>query len=68
MYCKTDDGGAAMLKGFARSAGDDGEGTEVAAPSSYGYIDSYIYVDPDTSAAFDVTAFNAAEFGYKRES
>jgi hypothetical protein len=68
MYCVTDDGGAALMKGLARSASDDGEGTGVSVPSSSAYIDSIIYVDPDTSAPFDVTAFNAAEFGYKRES
>lgn len=67
-YCKTDDGGAASIKALVRSAGDDGEGTEVSVPSSYGFVDSVVYVDPDTTNPFTATALNAAEKGYKRQT
>lgn len=69
-YCKTDDGGAASLKALVRSGGSDGEGTEVSVPSSYGFVDSFVYVDPGAAPGtpFTVSAVNAAEKGYKRQT
>lgn len=68
MYCKTNDGGSAGISGMARSSSSDGLGPEKAVPASYGFVDSPIYLDPNGSAAWTPTSFNAAEFGYKRTS
>jgi hypothetical protein len=66
IYAKTNDGGSALIKGVARSNGVDGLGNELSVPSSYDWLQSIIYVDPNTSSVFNAAGVDAAEFGYKR--
>ncbi len=68
MFAKLNDGGSASVKGMVRSNGVDAEGAAVAVPSSYDFLQDFIYVDPNTSQPFTVSSLNSAEFGYKRES
>jgi hypothetical protein len=65
-YCQTNDGGSASYKGLVRSSSTDGLGTELSVPSSWGYLQSFIYVDPNTSSPFTASALDSAEIGYKR--
>jgi len=67
LYGKSTDAGFSRVKGICRSNSVDGlSDTEVVLTNSYKYGQSPIYLDPNTSAPFTVSGFNAAEFGYKR--
>jgi hypothetical protein len=66
MFAKSNDGGSAQVTGAVRSGGVDAFGSGIPVPSSFDYLSSIVYVDPDTDAPFTAAGINAAEFGYKR--
>lgn len=69
MYAKLEEPGVAKLKGLMRTGSTDGEGTEISSvPSSYAYLQSFIYVDPVSGVPMTAAEFNAAQFGYKRSA
>ncbi len=68
IYCKAADVAAAQMVGTTKSNSVDGDGVPVVIGPSYGWSASPIYEDPATNAAWLSTAFNAAEFGYKKYS
>lgn len=67
-YARCIDGGGHTFVGICRSSGVDGVGSVVPVPSSYNWLESLIYVDPNTGYPFTRSAVNAAEFGYKINS
>jgi hypothetical protein len=66
IYTKVE--GGASVKGVARTGTTDGLGPEKAVAGSYNWLQSPVYVDPTTGYPFTKAGFNAAEFGYKRET
>jgi hypothetical protein len=66
IYARSNDGGSAQVAAVVRSGGADTVGSGIAVPSSYDFLSSIVYVDPDTDAPFTAAGINAAEFGYKR--
>ncbi len=66
--CRTDDGGAAGIKGFVKSGASEANGPALSVPSSYDVLMSPIYKDPATNAPFTAAGFNACEVGYERDT
>jgi hypothetical protein len=58
-------GGANDLKAVARSSGTETDSANIGLTTSYTMQPAIYEVDPNTSAAWGVSAFNSAEFGYK---
>lgn len=65
MIAKKDDAGARSIASVVRSDGADTDGTTQALSTSYADYMQIVEQDPDTSAAWTKTGFNAAEFGHK---
>lgn len=72
MYMEKDTGGAVGVSGLSRSpaggGGTDSNGTEFQVPNPYAFRQSFGFINPDTSTAWTVGTFNAAEHGYERTS
>lgn len=64
MIAKKDDAGARSIASVVRSGGTDTDGTTQALSTSYLDYMQIIEQDPNTSAAWTKTGFNAAEFGH----
>lgn len=62
---KKDDAGSRSITTVTRSNGADTDGATQALSTSYIMYSDTLDEDPDTSAAWTKTAFNAAEFGVK---
>lgn len=65
MRAKKTVAGTRSIGSVTRSDGADYAGTTQALTTSYAYYDEVQSVDPDTSAEWTDTAFDAAEFGAK---
>lgn len=65
MTARKDDAGARSICSVVRSGGADTDGTSQALSTSYALYRQIIEQDPNTSAAWTKTGFNAAEFGEK---
>jgi hypothetical protein len=66
IYCCSSDGGTASVAPVARSGSTNSVGSDLTVPSSYTYLQGFIYTDPATSNPFTRSGLDAAEFGYKR--
>jgi hypothetical protein len=65
LYAKQDTGAQRTIAPFIRSGGSDFPGNNIALGTSYAYYLEVKETDPNTSAAWTVSGFNAAEFGAK---
>lgn len=65
MSSKKDDAGTRSICSVVRSGGSDTDGTTQALSTTYNYYLQIIEQDPNTSTAWTVSGFNAAEFGQK---
>lgn len=62
---KKDDAGARSIATVTRSGGADTDGATQALSTSYVMYQEILEEDPDSSAPWDKTGFDAAEFGVK---
>lgn len=65
MYARKDDGGLRTACSVTRSGGADTDGTAIALSTGYLFLTQISQTDPDTSAAWTQSGFDAAEFGIK---
>lgn len=65
MFAKKDDAGARSIQSVTRSNGADYNGAAQGLSTSYVIYREVLEEDPDTSAAWTESGFNAAEFGVK---
>jgi hypothetical protein len=65
MWAKKDDAGARSICSVTRSNSADTDGTTLAIGTAYENHRQVVETDPNTAAAWDLTGFNAAEFGVK---
>lgn len=65
MSAKKDDAGTRSIAAVTRSGGTDTDGATQALSTAYVYYREMRETDPNTSAAWTKTNFNAAEFGAK---
>lgn len=65
-YVGPGDGGGGQIEGYVRSNSTDGAGGDYRTGLNTEFIQSVIYLDPNTSAQFTGSGFTAAQIGYKR--
>lgn len=65
MNAKKDDSGSRSLASVIRSGGADTDGATQALSTSYAYYMQISETDPNTTAAWTQSGFDAAEFGVK---
>lgn len=65
---RKDDAGSHAIRRVIRSSSTDYEGADVSVSNSYVWNREIIEADPATSAAWLISAVNAAEIGYKLQS
>lgn len=65
LFARKDDAGTRSIAPVMRSGTTDYVGSTVNLADAYAYLTSIREVDPDTSAAFTISGFNAAEVGAK---
>lgn len=65
MYAKRDDAGLRSICSVTRSGGADTDGSARALSSGYLLLSQISEADPDTTAAWTQSGFDAAEFGSK---
>jgi hypothetical protein len=65
MQARKDDGGTREIAGMARSSSTDGVAATQTLASSYANYQGIFETDPNTSAAWGLSAVDGAEFGHK---
>lgn len=68
IYCNTSDGGNANMQGHVSANGNENNGPELAVPASYTWLQSPVYINPDTGNNFTGNEVGNSEWGYERTS